>query len=426
MQKNGQLEIHIPVTFTHERPAVDFSHETLGCSVDEHPLGRRLPVATKDPKLYGPVTEFHEFATRPNPPLTIEDYCNSDLPQIGLHIVSFTDATLVSISWPHVMSDAVGIQGLLINWSKVLAGRGTEVQRLEKAESNPLDDFRTIQENKLEDQDWVMKKNLITGFWFIVWVVRYIWTIVWVPQEGRLVFLPSKTIKALRDEAQHSFAEGPQSPVPFKIQPPFLSEGDVITAWAVRMSCLHRAAKTSSTQPITIINALDVRGRLAGLFKTNTAYIGNFAFALFTTTTVGQVMSSPVGELAYMVRKSLLDQVPEPQIYAMFQELRKTKLGALVVGKATSSPLIFSNWSKTKICEVVDFGPAVIRRGKRGPVAAEPGKPVYHHSLHTKRSQTARDAFNIVGKDPAGNYWMAAWLPPRAWPKIEEEMRMLP
>ncbi|KAJ0121348.1 O-acetyltransferase PaAT-2 [Diaporthe amygdali] len=425
-KRDGKLEVHIPESFTPQHPAADFSHTKLDCCIDEHALGRRLPVATEKPRLHESSTTFHEFATRENPPLTIEDYCNSDLPQIGLHVVSFTDATLVSVSWPHTMSDAVGIQTLLINWSRVMAGREIEVQHLEDVESNPLDNLEAGEGGTLKQEEWILKSSLVSGIWFVIWVVRYIWTIIWVSQESKLIYLPARTIKALRREAEDSLVEQTQTLVPGHIEKPFVSDGDVITAWAVRMACLHQASQQTSQQSITIINALDVRARLPDLFKQNTAYVGNFAFALFTTTTVGRVMSTSLGELAHTVRQSLLEQAPQAQIRAMFQELRKTRMGALVVGTATSSPLIFSNWSKTKICEVVDFSPAVIRRGKQGPVISAPGKPVYHHSLHTKRSQTARDAFNILGKDPAGNYWIAAWLPPRAWPRIEEEMQKLP
>jgi hypothetical protein len=420
------LEIHVPTAFTPEHPAVSFSHKKLDCSIDDHSLGRRLPVATDEPRLYETVDIFHEFATSENPPLTIADFCDSDLPQIGLHVVSFTDATLVSISWPHNMSDAVGIQTILINWGKVMSGRLTDVQPLQDAESNPLDQVNDNNGNNSKQEEWILKTRLVSGIWLIIWAVRYIWILLWGSQEGKFIYLPANTVKALQRDSRESLVRSNESRVPGHSDKPFLSEGDVITVWAVRMSCLHLASRRSSQQPITIINALDVRGRLPSLFNQNTAYVGNFAFALFTETTIGQVMSTSLGELAHMVRKSLLEQVPETQIRAMFRELTKTKLGALIVGTSKTNPLIFSNWGKTKICEVVDFSPAVIRRGKQGPVAAEPGKPVYHHSLHTKHSQTARDAFNILGKDPAGNYWIAAWLPPSAWPKIEEEMRKLP
>ena len=46
-------------------------------------------------------------------PMKLDDYLNADIPQLGLHIKSFTDTTLVTVHWPHTMCDIMGIRSVL-------------------------------------------------------------------------------------------------------------------------------------------------------------------------------------------------------------------------------------------------------------------------------------------------------------------------
>lgn len=47
------------------------------------------------------------------------------------------DATIVSLNFPHALTDAVGLPALVRNWCRVLAGREGEAERL--ARDNPFD-----------------------------------------------------------------------------------------------------------------------------------------------------------------------------------------------------------------------------------------------------------------------------------------------
>lgn len=57
---------------------------------------------------------------------------------MGLHIVSFNDATLVTLHWLHVAFDALGFGALLDSWVLMVQGREHEVLPLHGYDYDPL------------------------------------------------------------------------------------------------------------------------------------------------------------------------------------------------------------------------------------------------------------------------------------------------
>ena len=63
----------------------------------EHPIASQLPQATNRPSVQADPKDFTLLALGKGSPRTIEEYLYTDAPQLSLHIVSFTDATLVTL-----------------------------------------------------------------------------------------------------------------------------------------------------------------------------------------------------------------------------------------------------------------------------------------------------------------------------------------
>ncbi|ELQ32464.1 hypothetical protein OOU_Y34scaffold01147g2 [Pyricularia oryzae Y34] len=121
--EKGHLVIRVPKEFTEQRPAVGFSHAVHYCRVQDHELGRQLPTYEPEEINLAPSpTKFHEFAQPSGVPKCLDDYLRSDLPQLWLHIVSFEDATLTCLTWPHATMDGAGLSELLTAWAYTLAG----------------------------------------------------------------------------------------------------------------------------------------------------------------------------------------------------------------------------------------------------------------------------------------------------------------
>lgn len=84
-----------------------YRHEHFDISVKEHPVASKLPqiVESDVPLATGKAEDFLSLMLQDGDPTTLDDWLYSDLPLLGLRIVSFNDATLVTISWSHIVLD---------------------------------------------------------------------------------------------------------------------------------------------------------------------------------------------------------------------------------------------------------------------------------------------------------------------------------
>ncbi|KAG6358382.1 hypothetical protein INS49_014266 [Diaporthe citri] len=199
---NDKLEIHVPSEFTPDRPAVRFTKESFGVSFAEHPLASQMPNATSGIHIHGSPERFREFiGSADTTPGSIDDYLNSDSPQLGLHVVTFLDATLVSLNWPHTMTDGLGRLAIVKNWSKVLAGKEDEVAPLK----GPLDDpMATVGTGPLHEKEepYAFKDKNLSGIGMANFMAHVIWDKFWVPEhELKVVFIPAKAMAVLRKQA---------------------------------------------------------------------------------------------------------------------------------------------------------------------------------------------------------------------------------
>src|SRR5690349_7971628 len=129
-QVHGRLELHIPAIFNKHRPSFAWSQEKFDIGINEHPLAARLPTASPlndAPRIFDAPDAFAPLTWGPNLPRSLDDFVLTDHPMLSAHVASFTDATLVSLSWPHIMSDIMGVKNLIDAWALVLAGREDDV-----------------------------------------------------------------------------------------------------------------------------------------------------------------------------------------------------------------------------------------------------------------------------------------------------------
>ncbi|KAM4058420.1 DDE superfamily endonuclease [Hirsutella rhossiliensis] len=124
LKDDGNLEIHVPRSFSSERPAIAFTRDVIDDNIETHPLGARLPKLSDGGSLSVQKigSDLRPLAGSQNLPITIEEVIERDAPQISLHITSFNDATVVALCWPHVLMDVMGLRALLRNWSLILNG----------------------------------------------------------------------------------------------------------------------------------------------------------------------------------------------------------------------------------------------------------------------------------------------------------------
>ncbi|KAF7158743.1 hypothetical protein CNMCM5623_003907 [Aspergillus felis] len=412
--KNRKLEIHVPKQFTEERPAVFFTHDVFAMTLAEHPLASQLPRSTDGPSIQRGAPDFRQFAARPDAPSTLVEFLNNDIPQLSLHITSFEDATLVSLSWPHILMDAMGQQALLRGWSLVLANREAEVPLLLGAREDVLYDAADPSVELGEDSVFESRRLKGLGlFWFIL---RYACDMLWNRVvEARTVYLPKEAVNELRRQAQQDILDHTTDD-----NIPWISDGDVLMAWMSRIVALSQP----SSRPATLISAIDVRPHLPAIVKSGGVYVQNMVLGAFTSIS-SQLAIGPIGCIALAHRRALLEQATEPQFLGLLQALRKLwdsgRDTVLLCGEAGASLFIMSNWTKADFIHTADFQPAVTRQGEESHKRRNPlGTMIYHHFQPLKLYGTERNVVVLYGKDHGGNYWLTGHLLPRTWTVFRE------
>lgn len=436
-QEDGRLEIHVPAEFTPKRPAIRYSHETLHVKISEHPLASRLPSPTPGGSIQTGSDYFEELAAPEDAPRCLADFLNRDVSQLGLHVISFTDATLVSVTFPHTMCDLLGLQAIVDNWVRVLSGKEDEVVPLLGVHDDPLAGVGKGPVHEFEEP-WALKDETLSGWGWVRFIFTMIWDAIRLGQsQQHMIYLPAASLQRLRESATADLARFSHDQTVDDRHPQdvFLTDNDILTAWMTRAAA--HSLPANSTRSVTFLNFFEIRGRLPAVFQPpqKAVYIGNFIFACWAHLSARDAQEAPLGAIAGKYRGFLAAQTSEGQVRGLLRVFgERTAVGKRMGAMRPDSLMITcSNWSKAKFFAAVDFSPAVLAEGKTSDQPKHgPGRPVYYHGLNLKPLGTGRSkqvgaatGVNILGKDAGGNYWVMAMLPQKSWPFIQEELSTL-
>lgn len=411
-QSDGSLEIHVPREFTKDRPAIDFTNQVFDITIEDHNIGSQLPKKADGPSLQPGPRTFDQFNPVPNRPDTLQDYIYSDRPILKLHITSFTNATIVTLIWPHAVAGGLGIKEIISAWSKTLQNDGN-MPTLLGSRKDVLDGIGTDLDNP---PPYRLGSNEIQGWGFLKFALRLLWTAYTGPEvESRAICLPRKFVSQLVETSRrelHRIQGGDQAP--------FLSENDVLQAWGARFVAQTRGGQ----QPALIITSLDIKTRLSAPWGTGGVYVQNTAGCVYTSVDTDVLLRRPLGELAHVLRQSVQQSATDEQVRAQLRIFRTLghKKSIPLFGDSNSHLMSFSNWTKFDIFNAADFSPAILSTasGTSSSSGTPVGKPVYMHCQALGENRYLRDCFNITGKDWEGNYWITAFLYPDDWPQLEE------
>jgi hypothetical protein len=373
----------------------------------EHPLATRIPKPSNKPAVVGDPDVFSELMRPPKSPTKLADYTTSDIPQLGLHIVSFTDKTLVTLYWPHTLMDAMGKSAVLEAWGLILQGREEEVKVPIGAIEDPLEELGRYptEAHKLEHRR--------LGIWALMsWGMGQLPSL-WRKLETRMVCVPSSFLDKLRQEAIDELASTQKTANGERQEEgkPFLSEGDVLCAWFTRLATAH--LPHNSSQTIVLNNAFDIRKRLST--PSSAPYISNAVSFIPVLLSLGDIREKSLWYTASQIRKAIQELGSREQVET-YQALVRNSRGKMppFFGNANMHMITYSNWSKAKLFDV-DFSAAIIgEEGKKRGVA----KPVYMQN--NQFGLTLPSGFPVLGKDNEGNYWVSGYMSEGVWKGIEK------
>lgn len=414
----GKIEIHIPQCYDEQKPAIVWSHDDRQQSIRENELARRLPEYAKalHPTLYEDASAFESLVARPGRPTKLEQWIEQGHPGLSVHVVSFTDATLVTLSWNHVFFDALGRQDFLLAWQAVMNGKDDEVPTFIPYEEDPL----VCLAQDADPRDHVLYGLALTGIWFVLFVMSFIYEVVVHSKEaGRMVRFPKAWVDNLREEAM---AELRTKGVAEKDV--FLSHGDVLLAFWAKITLAAQRLRPS--QPLYMINAMNLRGASDEVpVPGKVAYIGNAAMGSITMSTAAEIEKLSVSELASRIREDLRRQRAPDQVKAQVAwQLQCYMKGARAPMAGRWNQLVFSwsNWSRAKFFDV-DFSSAVVKAGlpdnKRSTKVGQPS--LVMNGGHTN-GISLRNGGPLIGQDANGDWWANWVMRAEAWPQVQKAL----
>ncbi|OHF02037.1 hypothetical protein CORC01_02616 [Colletotrichum orchidophilum] len=411
LNSHNKLEYHVPEQYDLKRPSVAYSHKKYNCSIEEHPLASRLPKATSRPAVAGtPPEEFQELMRRPDGPRSLQDYIYRDEPQLSLHIVSFDDATLVSLTWLHTFFDGMGRHELLTAWIAILEGRDIDVKPFHGFDIDPLAEL-----GKNPTEPFVMADERLSTWGLIRFGLGYIWEIIRYPGiEGRIACIPAADIKALKSQANQELrAESTGSD---KL---FASEGDVLTAYIGRLWSQH--LPKGSDRTVALGNVINLRPALAqDHLPADTAFISNATSIVMARVTAKDLQTKPLSYTAAAVRRSIQEQGTRAQLEA--RKALEKEHSIAFFGDKDMHLILLSNWSKARFFET-DFSAAVLKAGETSK--AQPhklGRPSLILNASHVSGFPLRLAGLVAGRDLDGNVWWGGALRAGLWDKIAETL----
>ncbi|KAI5925228.1 hypothetical protein F4810DRAFT_659610 [Camillea tinctor] len=331
---------------------------------------------------------------------------------MAIHIMSFTDATIVGISFPHSMMDAGGLATLLAEWSAVVNCRpSNKVRPLAGARKDIVGEIikklhvkSTMQNNSLvQEAGKVYEKQ---------------------PQNKpdrvlntdlRLIFIPKNFLLNVRkiDERlrKRSFLEDDAFDI---------SDAEVLMAWVTRSMCLWRSKSSLEEIPVWLRTTLNLRDPKYEYCNPDEAYVQNLRCQAATQLSVFQIGKYTIGETARLIRTSLRTQT-RSFIQAKLKLWRDTYIGGTpdLFGFKDNATLEIEDFTPARLYEAVNFKNAVAPGYSRHATA---GSCVFYHTLPPKRYRGRRELFYIYGQDLEGNFWLAGYMEPKAWDMIEREL----
>lgn len=261
----------------------------------------------------------------PNSPQKFQDYLVHDRPQLHLTVVSFLDATIVTLTWPHTLTDIAGIAAIIRCWCYILNESDKLQTGSEILDALPLvvDPFFDPVAGLGKDQPvrlepFILSEYRITSWRLIKTIAIGLWQTLWErfvsgPSTSLgVIVIPQDVVLDLKREVLRSLESGG----PGHEATPFLSDSDILTAWLTRIS-LHGTPQINRrpSQKVTIINACDLRGRISSLCtnfslprrvpnSSEKVWIGNggSVFSLFHIVSYEIAASIPLGTMILLSR----------------------------------------------------------------------------------------------------------------------------
>jgi hypothetical protein len=301
-------------------------------------------------------------------------------------------------------------------WTAVLRGQEDEVPLFHNLDKDPLSSLSEMTPAKKH----VLWGRVLKGLNMLPFIVRYIFELIWYrEEEDRVIFVPGQFLQDMRSKVLQELTDESNG-----AKTHFVSDGDVLLSWWVRT--MLSALRPGANRTVSIMNIFDIRPTIAeDVVPPGSVLTRNAIFASYTILSTRQILEQSLSYTAAQLRRCLEEQRTREQVQALAallkEAIEKTGLPP-VIGDSDTLLIVSSNWHKGRFFEV-DFSAAAITPGV--PVterANKLGRPSYINVTSHSKGISTRNAGSIIGKDGAGNWWLAWSMRKAAWPAVDRQL----
>ncbi|KAJ5561842.1 BCL5p [Penicillium sp. DV-2018c] len=340
----GDLAYRLPNSFTADYKLFEWSNQTVDSSLAAAKVLPESPRVDSGP-FYGPCS-IPEVEQKWAPSTWPKErkFEEPDTPLLLVHIIKYTDATVVTLSLPHAVSDQMGFASLITAWLQIVKGE------------TPAD-FLQLQPGALDGPKLSRKELRRKGEYRIMnrlektrYIMGLLPELILNPEETRrMLFLPVKLVEELRDRHTQTLKkEFGEDTVP-------LTNGDIVVALLAKFAYFGHKTK----RKVNLNSVLNGRGRHPAL-PADKPYLHNCICHVVQESPNPNTVS--LAKLAYQHRLALIEGMKPESLernLAVTKELcRKKRM--LQITEPGNLGYACTNWCGA--WRNIDFGPAVVTK----------------------------------------------------------------
>lgn len=219
MAQHG-YELHIPKAFSVDRPAFQWHEQRVkSTAADAGVILPRTQNVSFHPSLKSILGQYRPSAI----PSTVKELLSNpkraDESILSVAVVVFDDTTLISLTLPHVFTDAMGMSNIFSAWATVLSGQHEDLPPLLGFRDDPLRDVHGEYGSDIPPGSRV---RVVSALGLTRFYAKYVPEIVRYKEETRIVFLPQAKLDAVKAAAERELkAQGKDG---------WVSTADVVSA----------------------------------------------------------------------------------------------------------------------------------------------------------------------------------------------------
>ncbi|KZV83562.1 hypothetical protein EXIGLDRAFT_842854 [Exidia glandulosa HHB12029] len=413
--KQHGYELYIPQAFSTERPAFQWDERRVAGSAAKAGL---LLERTRDVSYHPALRDMLDPYRSKKFPLTLKELLTSpkraDESILSVSVVAFEDATLVSITLPHIFTDAMGMSHIFSAWCTVLAGRPDDVPAFVGFKEDPLKDVEGKFPSDIPRAHRVRHEN---GLKVARLYSKYAVEIIRFKEDTRIIFIPVRKLDAIKAAADAELkSQGAEG---------WVSTADAVSAIFMKLACLHDSPK--DTRLFSLGFAANARNRTPALTGPSSAgCVGCSVLQLNTVPTPSnEIQRASLAQLAIMHRSAVKQLDSHSEVAANISTLREAyQLKRMpLYCKIRGSGYFVTNWSAGAF-NALDFSPALVD-------GASDGKVVFVGGSSGPPGSERRNWCIVFSKDGNGipeedrGVWAETAFSVHKWPKVEEYLASL-